>query len=187
MNKDLETEISREVPSDDSASVGEKQLLYWLIRETKPRVAVETGTHRGLATLYMAAALADNAVGHLTTYDPFEWGQVGNFAKFSALNPYITYKQARGDSMQEEQIDFAFIDGFHGLKDVIEELSVLIPRLAPRAIVVLHDCWYEKEEVHNGTGVNDALESYGLFSTWLPTTNAIRIYSRHEDRPTGPL
>lgn len=176
-------QIDIEVPKDDSASEGEKMLLYWLIRELEPKVVVETGTHKGLATLYMAHALYDNEQGHITTYDPFEWNQIGNFAKFPELQDYITYKREPGIALVEEQIDFAFIDGFHGFKDAYDELKVLLPRLSKTAVVVLHDCWYEKEGVR-GTGVNEAAEIAGLQTIWLPTTNAMRIYSKHPENPT---
>lgn len=187
MNHELEQHILKEVPQDDSAALGEKWLLYWLIREIKPLTVVETGTHKGLATLYMAAALKENGFGHITTYDPFEWGQRGNFAKFPSLNPYITYKQNPGTDMNERQIDFAFIDGFHGYMDVIQEIDVLIPRLSEQAVVVFHDCWYEEEGVNNGTGVNEAIADAGLQTLWLPTTNAIRIYSKHSEKMTSPV
>lgn len=193
MNDELLAKLKVEVPAEDSASLGEKMLLYWLIRETKPLNVLETGTHRGLATLFMAAALKDNAegdqigAGHITTYDPYEYGQLGNFSKFPELYPFITYKQERGDKMTEEQIDFAFIDGYHGYLDVIQEIDVLLPRLAAQAIVVFHDCWYEEEGVQNGTAVNDAIKDAGLDTMWLPTRNAIRVYSKHPEKMTGPL
>lgn len=170
-------QIDIEIPKDDSASEGEKMLLYWLIRELKPKVVIETGTHKGLATLYMAHALVDNGQGHITTYDPFEWNQLGNFAKFLELMPYITYKQLPGKDMTEQQIDFAFIDGFHGFKDVFDEIRVLMPRLAKNAIVIFHDCWPTET---GGIDVNGAIESFGLKNVWLPTTNAMRIYT-HEN------
>ena len=183
MNKDFEALIIAEVPSDDSTSLGEKMLLYWLIRELKPEIVVETGTHRGLTTLYMLAALYDNGKGHLHTCDPNpQWGQVGNFAKFPNLLPYVSFYEEKGFSMLQKikNIDFAFIDGFHGKQDVLPEIGVLLSNISERATVVFHDCWYG-----NTDGVNEAIEEVGLHTIWLPTTNAIRIYSKHEDRPTG--
>lgn len=183
MNPELEAEIIKEVPQDDSTSIGEKMLLYWLIRELKPKNVIETGTHRGLTTLYMAAAIQENGEGYLTTCDPNpQWNQTGNFRKFPELEKLITFKEERGADMLQtiNDIDFAFIDGFHGFIDVIQELESLLPRLAATATVVFHDCWYG-----NTDGVNEALESAGLTTTWLPTKNAIRIYTKHAERPTG--
>ncbi len=183
MKSELEVNIIREVPADDSTSHGEKMLLYWLIRELKPQTVIETGTHRGLTTLYLAAALEDNNAGHLHTADPnTEWGQLGNFRKFPTLEQRITYYPEMGETMINRltDIDFAFIDGFHEVKDVVPEIQNLLPRLSERAIVVFHDCWYG-----NTDGVNEAVEECGLQSIWIPTKNAMRVYSKHDDRPKG--
>lgn len=168
--------IDTEVPKDDSTSEGEKMILYWLIKEMKPKVVVETGTHRALTSLYMAHALYENGQGHLTTYDPYEWGQKGNIGKFPELMSFITYKQQAGTEMSEEQIDFAFIDGYHGFKDAFDEIRVLMPRLAKNATVIFHDCWPTEE---GGIDVNGAIETFDLKNVFLPTKNAIRIYN-HE-------
>lgn len=177
-------QIFKDVPADDSTSMGEKMLLYWMIRDMKPKIVLETGTHRGLTSLVMAHALYDNGEGHLHTADPFDWGAPGNFSKIPELSEYITYYKEPGrDTVNRlEKIDFVFIDGYHEFDDVVPEIKNLLPGLNTRAVVVFHDCWYG-----NTDGVNEAMESMGLHSVWLPTKNAIRIYSKHEDRPTGPL
>lgn len=175
-------DIDRELPKDDSTSEAEKSLLYWLIRDLKPKTVIETGTHRGYTSLYMAHALYDNGFGHLTTCDPnTEWYAQGNFNKFPELAPYITYKAIQGKDLDVKDIDFAFIDGFHGKEDVLPELEMLLPKLSNSAVVVFHDCWYG-----NTDGVNEALEEAKLKTLWLPTKNAIRIYSKHPKKPTGP-
>lgn len=182
MNQELEQQIINEVPKDDSTSHGEKMLLYWLVRELKPKTVIETGTHRGLTSLYITAALKDNGEGHLTTCDPNpEWYASGNFAKFPELLPHVTYKQVMGKDLDVMDVDFAFIDGFHGYKDVVEELQMLVPKLNKTAVVVFHDCWYS-----NTAAVNEAIEDSGLQSIWLGTKNAIRIYSKHPEKPTDP-
>src|SRR4051794_29670440 len=48
-----------------SAKGGE--LLYSLVRASRPATVVEFGTSYGISTLHLAAALADNGSGHLFT------------------------------------------------------------------------------------------------------------------------
>lgn len=178
MELEYRQEIDREIPKDDSTSLAEKMLLYWLIRDLRPTTVIETGTHRALTSLYMAHALYDNQHGHMTTCDPNpEWGSQGNIDKFPALQPYMTFILGKGKDLEIKNIDFAFIDGFHGFVDVIEEVNMLLPKLAENAVVVFHDCWYG-----NTDGVNEALESVGLETVWLPTKNAIRIYSKQQPK-----
>lgn len=164
-------EIDKEVPSDDSASLGEKMILYWLIRELRPETVLETGTHKGLATLYMAQALYDNNKGIIHTFDPFDWGQLGNFRKFPKLEERIRFYKKKGEESEVVDIDFAFIDGFHEKDVVVREIQNIFPFLNKNAVVVFHDCWEG-----NTDGVNEACEEADLRTLWLPTTNAIRIY-----------
>lgn len=167
----------KEIPSDDSTSEGEKMILYSLIRELKPETVIETGTHRGLTSVYLAQALVDNGKGVLHTCDPNdEWGQVGNFRKFPEIVGIVTFYRKMGSQMLREDIDtpidFAFIDGFHGRMDVIPEIKALLPLLSENAVVVFHDCW----PLNESDGVNEACAEMGLHSVWLPTKNAMRVY-----------
>ena len=82
--------IIKEVPQDDSTALEEKMILYNEIKKLKPNVVLETGTHRGLTSLYMLHAIWENKFGHLYTADPFEWGAKGNFRKFPELEAFVT-------------------------------------------------------------------------------------------------
>lgn len=167
--------IEAEVPQDDSASLGEKLLLYGLIRAIQPDVCVETGTHRGKTSLYMAHALFDNGKGHLHTYDPFTtWDARGNFNKFLQFAPYLTYYPQEGKTMSQENINFAFIDGYHEKDIVLEEINVLLPRLAKNAIVVFHDCDDILE--NNENLANAAIKAAGLKNVYIKSQNRVRIY-----------
>src|SRR5262245_12989589 len=42
-------------------------LLYSLVRASRPATVVEFGTSYGISTTYLAAAVADNGVGHVLT------------------------------------------------------------------------------------------------------------------------
>lgn len=179
-------EIEKEVPQDDSASEGEKCFLYGLVRALKPKVVLETGTHRGKATLYMANAIHDNGIGKLYTCDPNDgWDQVGNFRKFPDFEKFITFKVIRGlDWDEPKDIDFFFCDGFHGKQDVIEEIEHYFPRLTDRAVVVFHDC--DENPENDTTGVNAALTEKGLKYIHLMSQNRMRVYV-HENLSSKPV
>lgn len=175
MNKELEERILAEVPGEDSASHEEKMILYNEIKKLKPKNIIETGTHRGLTTLYMAAAVVENKKGFINTADPFEWGASGNFRKFPELEKVITYHQLPGKDMIrlcEPEIDFAFIDGFHEKHIVLEEIKALLPFLANKAVVYFHDT--------NGSNphcdVPGAIKEAGLKVETIKTLNGMMKY-----------
>lgn len=165
---------------DSDALVPEEgELLYALVRGIKPKFCIETGTHKGLSTHYIAQALEDNKEGHVVTCDPIDWNQPGIFSQ-SPLNHRITYKKLRGkdlfsdDSIKAPVVDFLFIDGYHGKKDVIEEIEYFFPYLTKNAIVVFHDC--DDEPISNTEMVNAAIFEKGLKTVYIPTKNRMRIY-----------
>lgn len=174
INQEFIDFVDKEIPQDDSTTLEEKLFLYALIRNIKPKVCIETGTHRGKTTLYLAKALEDNGLGHLDTYDPYDWQQQGNFNKFPDLQKLISMHLLRGDQMEVTGIDFAFIDGFHETDIVMKEIEILLPRLNPDAVVVFHDCLYERPIPET---VNLACQEAGLHTVWIPTFNCIRIYT----------
>lgn len=166
--------IIKEVPQDDSTSLEEKMILYNEIKKLKPNVVLETGTHRGLTSLYMAHAIWENGFGHLYTADPYEWGAKGNFRKFPELEAFTTWKQIRGSQMiaEVEGIEFAFIDGYHEKVEVLEELDALLPRLADGAVVYFHDTNGSNEHCD----VPGAIEEKGLKVEYIKTQNGIAKY-----------
>lgn len=175
MNEELENKIIEEVPNEDSTSREEKMILHDEILKLKSKHIIETGTHRGLTTLYMLAAVAENGEGHINTADPYEWGAKGNFRKFPELEKLVTYHQMRGSEMIRtctSGIDFAFIDGFHEKVEVVEELEVLLPMLAPGAVVYFHDT--------NGSNIHcdvpGAIDELGLKVEYLKTQNGMAKY-----------
>lgn len=165
-------EFKKEVPSEDSTSEEEKMILFEEIKKRKPKVIVETGTHRGLTTLYLAQAVLENGVGHIWTADPYEWGQRGNFSKFPEHEKVITFEEKKGKELEVENIDFLFIDGFHEKVFVLEEIDHLFPKLTKDAVVFFHDT--------NGSNIHcdvpGAIEERGLKVEYLKTLNGMAKY-----------
>lgn len=175
-------EIEKDVQQDDSSSLGEKLIIYSIIRAIKPSVCVETGTHKGKTALYIAQALYDNKKGHLWTAennDRFAEESIRYFSRYPELSEFITFEKIKGEDLKikidgiSAQIDFAFIDSFHEKEVVLAEIKALFPQLSKHAIVIFHDC-----DIESGSqnGVNQAIEKAGLKTLWMPTQNNIRIY-----------
>ena len=149
-------------------------LLYSLVKSIKPMICVETGTHQCYSSFWIAKALWEWRQGHLTTCDPFDYDQQKKIDE-SPFSGQITYKKIAGKDLEVEGlIDFLFVDGFHEINDVREELDHFLPKLAPHAIVVFHDC--DDEPRNNSKGVNAAIFEKKLKTVYIPTANRMRIY-----------
>ena len=150
----------------------EGEFLYGLVRSIKPNFCVETGTHKGLSSCYIGQALKDNGAGVLHTCDPVDLMQDAAIAT-AGLADQVKFHLTRGvDLPGTGTIDFLFIDGFHGMQDVLDEFVTFRPRLAENAIVAFHDC-----DLVPHCGVNQAIDHLGLPTVWIPTKNRMRIYS----------
>lgn len=176
---DFQKEIESSIKDDDSATIGEKMFLYGLIRAIKPEIVLETGTHRGKTTLYMAQALHDNNKGIIFSCDPnIEWEQERNFSLFPELKNRIVFKQIKGENWGSEfldkKIDLFFCDGFHGKDDVLGELDVFLPLLSETGVIVFHDC--DINEQNDTVGVNYAIKYRGLKNVFINSDNRMRIY-----------
>lgn len=118
------------------------ELLYILVRAKCPKVIVEFGTSYGISTLYLAAAVADNATGHVVTTEL-------NGAKVLAARANL--EEARladrvtillGDARETLKdipgpIDFVLLDGWKDL--CLPLLRSLASRLAIGALIVADD------------------------------------------------
>lgn len=159
----------------DAMTPEEGELLYALVRCLKPNACVETGTHKGLSTHYIAQALKDNNKGVVLTCDPIDWKQQKTFDN-SPLKDWIQFVPKKGIDLPflEKIIDFLFIDGYHGKKDVIEEIDHFFPYLSKNALVIFHDC--DDNEISNTTMVNAAIFEKGLKTVFIKSPNRMRIY-----------
>lgn len=117
-------------------------LLYSLVRASRPATVVEFGTSFGISTLYLAAAVADNGAGRV-------YGTELNEAKATAaranldeagLGDRVTI--LTGDALHTlaeipGPIGLALLDGWKDL--CLPVLRLLEPRLASGALVVADD------------------------------------------------
>src|SRR6266498_72215 len=123
-----------------SASGGE--LLYSLVRASRPATVVEFGTSYGISTLYLAAAVADNGVGHVYTTElsAVKTAAAQSNVDEAGLGDRVTILP--GDALETlagapGPIGVLLLDGWKPL--CLPLLRQLEPRLAPGALVICDD------------------------------------------------
>jgi predicted O-methyltransferase YrrM len=117
-------------------------LLYSLVRASRPNTIVEFGTSFGISTIYLAAAVSDNGLGHI-------FGTELSAAKVMAARSNLVSAGLAdkvtilaGDALHTLRtipgpIGLALLDGW---KDMcLPVLKLLEPHLAPGALIVGDD------------------------------------------------
>ncbi|MBN6053790.1 class I SAM-dependent methyltransferase, partial [Nonomuraea sp. RK-328] len=118
------------------------ELLYNLVRATRPDTVVEFGMSFGISTLYLAAAVRDNGVGQVITTELSE-AKIAAAARTFAdtgLDDVITV--LGGDARRsladlDGPVGFVLLDGWKDL--CLPVLRLLEPRLSPGTLVVADD------------------------------------------------
>ncbi|TDV40313.1 O-methyltransferase [Actinophytocola oryzae] len=123
-----------------SASAGE--LLYALVRSSRPETVVEFGTSYGISTLHLAAAVADNGTGHVFTTElsAVKVTAARSNLDEAGLGDHVTI--LAGDALETlasvpGPVGVVLLDGWKQL--CLPVLRQLEPRLAPGALVLADD------------------------------------------------
>jgi predicted O-methyltransferase YrrM len=123
-----------------SAQAGE--LLYTLVRAARPTTVVEFGTSFGISTLHLAAAVADNGVGHVLSTELSAHKVAAARANLAEAGLDAVVTVLPGDALQTladvpGPIGLVLLDGWKDL--CLPVLRLLEGRLAPGAPVVADD------------------------------------------------
>lgn len=117
-------------------------LLYALVRASRPETVVEFGTSFGISTIFLAAAVADNRTGRVlsTELSTTKIAAARANLREAGLADRVTILP--GDAMETLKdvpgpIGLALLDGWKDL--CLPVLKSLQPRLAPGALVVADD------------------------------------------------
>jgi predicted O-methyltransferase YrrM len=125
--------------------------LHKLIREFKPKTAIELGTCLGISASYQAAALTINGSGKLITMEgSVELVEISkeNFTNIGLINIEIVSGRFSDNLLKvledNKPIDYIFIDGHHDEKATVEYFEAILPYLSDKAIVVFDDISWSK-------------------------------------------
>ena len=143
----------------DMASVDEDfaTLLQGFVMALKPRVILETGTHKGRSTRAICEGLKENGQGHIHTVDMVDYGVMASGAIRDDEKEYVTQVVGRTPDVFSEEplkdlmgIDFAFIDGDHTRQGLIEDLQYVDAHRDNECLVLVDNArdndWPDVEE-----------------------------------------
>jgi predicted O-methyltransferase YrrM len=126
---------------------------YSFVRAAQPHHVVETGTHLGLGSCVIAAALLRNGRGRLTTID------VDPDAGYLIGEPWASVIDRRIDSSIDmlaelQDVDMFLHDSLHTYDYETKELTAVEPNLRPEAIIL-------SDNAHESPALSDWAERSG--------------------------
>jgi predicted O-methyltransferase YrrM len=119
------------------------ELLYGLVRSFKPKLILETGTYKGLATVAMAKGCKENGFGKVVTVENWEAVIPGAKEAFQAAGVADFIELVQADSIsylhkyEGEPFDFAYLDT--RLSDRVVELRMILKRGLVKGPALVHD------------------------------------------------
>lgn len=137
------------------------QALYAICRAWRPDVVFETGTYWGYSTAFLAAAVRDNGVGKLHTFD-LDSHAGRHFPR--SLNAYAEFHRGRPSTesmppiLEQGAPQLFFQDSRHDYEGVLQELQIVAPRMNRGAVVLFHD--FSAPDVRRAA--RDGLLSHGF-------------------------
>ena len=122
-----------------------------LVRELEPETCIEMGVGFGMSGCYQAAALELNGRGRLTCLDQEEsLAEIAreSFAELGLAPRIDLHMGAIGQTLEPvadalAPIDYAYIDAEHTEEATVHNFEVVLPHLAPGAVVVVDDIMLE--------------------------------------------
>jgi predicted O-methyltransferase YrrM len=121
------------------------QVLYCLVRATRPRVLVEFSTSSGYSTTFSALAVRKNGGGliHSVDLDGNALEAARRWLTRQGVSDFVQLHQ--GDcrkvvpTLLSDDVDLLFIDSLHSFDMALWYLRHVVPRLRPDCLVHIHD------------------------------------------------
>lgn len=136
--------------------MGDRIVLYGLIRGLKPAAYLEIGVRWGGSARIVASAMAVNGAGaavgldpDLSNFRPSESELAGRYTLIKGYSPEDTGTAVKA---LEQKPDFVFIDAVHTYSAVKEDIRGVLPHLADTAHLLFHDAFHQ--------GINQAVDEF---------------------------
>ncbi|MDO8979568.1 MAG: class I SAM-dependent methyltransferase [Afipia sp.] len=126
------------------------RFFCWLVERRKPDLVVEIGTAFGVSAMYWAHGLQRAGQGRLLTFEPNPvWHKIAAdhlriFADF--VKPICgTFEDEIDAQARGQAISISFVDAIHTSRFVDSQVSRLLERSAPNALIVLDDITFSSD------------------------------------------
>lgn len=173
--------------NDAGTEVEVSEFIYSLVRVLKPTVVLETGTHKGVSSTYIACALEENNKGKILTFEIIPehfnnahilWKQVGIDHR---VNAYLV--DAQKIDLKGTMIDFLFLDSEPQLR--FDEFIKFWPNVKPGGFIMIHDL--HPSMGHHGQIYHNVYDwPYGDFREKLgPYLKNRKVQTIHFPTPRG--
>ncbi len=125
--------------------------LYDLVRAYRPGITLEVGMAHGKSTLWICQALADNGKGRHIAMDPWQDNYPGGPSpglwnlEQAGLRHLVefhldsSHRVLPALELRGQQIDFAFIDGFHTFDHTLTDFFLIDKMLTLDGLIVFDD------------------------------------------------
>jgi predicted O-methyltransferase YrrM len=153
-------------------------LLYALTRAIRPDIVIEFGASYGISTLYLAAAVADNGVGHIITTELSTKKAAAARANLDEAGVGDRVTILTGDALETladvpGPISLVLLDGWKNL--CLPVLRMLEPGLRPGALIAADDTTLDSMASYLSYVRNPA---NGYVTVAFPVEDGIELSSR---------
>jgi len=143
-----------------SVTLEEAELLYALVRATRPRNVLELGTGLGVTARFIAEALVENGAGDLITVEPVKEFRLQAREDLADLPVHVFEVTQAVTSVGTVSVDLVYIDS--GYEYRADDMRTWLTN-GYAGLVVVHDADRQYPEFDLGVG------------TFLPTANGMWI------------
>jgi predicted O-methyltransferase YrrM len=114
------------------------EFLYSFVRMIKPTNILETGTHFGISSTYMALALKANQKGSITTLDPQYYPEARSIHVIMELGGHLKQVEIHAENYKtDETYDIVFLDTEPKLR--FSEFDQFFRNVRPGGFIFIHD------------------------------------------------
>lgn len=181
--------------NDAGTEVEVSEFIYSFVRMLKPDMVLETGTHIGVSSTYIAQALEDNNRGTIATFEIIPQHFNSAAALFNEQGLSHRIQSFLMDAQQFDasgiNIDFLFLDSEPQLR--FDEFLKFYPNVRPGGFILIHDLHPSlghSDQTHHGmydwpygdfrTKLGPFMKNHDIQTMSFPTPRGLTLFQKSD-------